>query len=521
MNVALYARVSSDQQAEKNNSIPSQLRLLHEYALKHNMSVYKEYIDEGESALSVNRPAFLEMISETKKEFPPFQAILVWKLSRFARNRQDSIVYKAMLKKRGIDVISISEPIDNTPQGQLMEGMIEVIDEFYSSVLAQETLRGMIENARKGFRNGGYAIYGYKNVRVFDDRKNPKTKYEINEPESKIVKLIFELYAKGNGIKNIAMYLNKNGCKPRSGTKWSKTTIANMLRSETYIGWTAFNKRDKKTYGKQFKPKSGWVIIKNTHEPIISEDLFNKVQKLIQQRQPKNQPAQVTASSYLLSGLMKCGKCSRAYGVTGYGRDKKYAYYNCITYSKKGKNVCPGHRVRADELDSEVITRVRRLIFSEENMKKLVEDINAAAKSLRMNYGKKITELKKKANDLGLRIVRQYEAIESGVIDLSLVALRLEELKSQKESLQEEISYYESLNSQNQPVHITRTMIEKFRKEMEQIFMGDNVQEQREFLKKFIEKIIVKGEGIEIVYYAPGVMFPSSTPPGVSGLHLW
>ena len=128
MKVALYARVSSDQQAEKNNSIPSQLRLLHEYADKHNMTVYKEYIDEGESALSVNRPAFLEMISETKKKFPPFQAILVWKLSRFARNRQDSILYKSLLKKRGLDVISISEPIDDTPQGQLMEGMIEVID---------------------------------------------------------------------------------------------------------------------------------------------------------------------------------------------------------------------------------------------------------------------------------------------------------------------------------------------------------------------------------------------------------
>ena len=115
MKVAFYARVSSNQQAEKNNSIPSQLRLLHEYALKHNMEVVKEYVDEGESALSINRPAFLEMISETKKKFPPFQAILVWKLSRFARNRQDSIIYKSMLKKRGIEVTSISEPIDDTP----------------------------------------------------------------------------------------------------------------------------------------------------------------------------------------------------------------------------------------------------------------------------------------------------------------------------------------------------------------------------------------------------------------------
>jgi len=345
------------------------------------MTVYKEYIDEAQSALSADRPAFLEMISETKKKFSPFQAILVWKLSRFARNRQDSIVYKTMLKKRGIEIISISEPIDSTPQGQLMEGMIEVIDEFYSAVLSQETMRGMVENARKGYRNGSHAVYGYQNVRVYDEKHNPKTKYEVNKSESETVKLIFELYAKGNGMKNIAIYLNTHGHKSRSGGKWSTNTVANILKNETYLGWTVFNKRDKKTYGKQFKPREQWIVVKNTHDPIISQDLFDNVQRLIKQREPKNQPARVTASTYLLSGLIRCGKCDGSYGVTGYGRGKKYAYYNCIRYSKQGKSVCPGHRVRADELDKEVINRVKSLLFSDQNIKKLVEDLNEATKS--------------------------------------------------------------------------------------------------------------------------------------------
>jgi chromosome segregation ATPase len=146
-------------------------------------------------------------------------------------------------------------------------------------------------------------------------------------------------------------------------------------------------------------------------------------------------------------------------------------------------------------------------------MKKLVDDINAAAKLLRIDYSKKITELKKKASDLQLRITRQYEAIESGAVDVHLVAERLKALKSQKDALQEEISHYESLSSQNQPVYITRPMIDKYRKEMEQIFMGDNVQEKRDFLKKFIEKIIVKEGEIEVVYYTPSVKFSSSAPP--------
>ncbi len=114
-----------------------------------------------------------------------------------------------------------------------------------------------------------------------------------------------------------------------------------------------------------------------------------------------------------------------------------------------------------------------------------------------------------------MRAARQYEAIESGKIDLSLVAERLKELRIQRDSLQEEIAYYERLNSQYQPAHITRSTIECYRKEMEKIFVGTNVQEQRNFLKKFIEKIIIRDREIEIVYYTPGVKFPSSDPPGV------
>lgn len=503
MKVALYARVSSDQQAEKQNSIPSQLRLLHEYALKHGMTVYKEYVDEGESALSVNRPGFLDMMAEAKKQPPPFQAILVWKLSRFARNRQDSILYKSMLRKRGIEVISISEPIDDTPQGQLMEGMIEVIDEFYSAVLSQESLRGMIENARKGYRNGGNPAYGYRHVRVYDENGNPKTKYEIEEQEAEVVRLIFEKYAQGNGLKNIVMFLNDHGYRPRMAKHWTKTTMANILRSEVYIGWTVFNKKDKETFGQQFKPKSEWIIVKNTHEPIISEELFNKVQKLIEKRRPERTPGPTTASQYLLSGLMKCGKCGASYAVSGYGRGKKYAYYNCITYSKKGKKICTGRRLRTDKLEEVILKRAKELIFSEENLQKMIRDINRAAKSVKSKYAGRLTELRKKLNDIQMRIRRQYEAIESGIIDLSLVAERLEELKPLRATVESEISQLEEQSRRSAYVQIDRRMIERFRQEMEAIFVGENPQEKREFLKKFIEEITIGENHIKIRYYLP------------------
>lgn len=162
MKVALYARVSSEQQAEKDLSIPAQLKALKTHVLKRGWDVAREYVDKAESARSANRPAFQEMIAHTKQKPLPFQGILVWKLSRFARNREDSILYKSLLRKRGVQVISINEQIDESPTGRLLEGMIESIDEFYSANLGQDTRRGMKENAQRGFLNGAPVSFGYR-----------------------------------------------------------------------------------------------------------------------------------------------------------------------------------------------------------------------------------------------------------------------------------------------------------------------------------------------------------------------
>lgn len=130
--------------------------------------VIKEFVDEAETGRTSDRPSFREMVELSRLKQPPFEAILVWKLSRFARNREDSIIYKSLLRKRGIQVTSISEPIDDSPSGRMLEGMIEVIDEFYSANLAEEVKRGMRENATRGYFSGGKPPYGYIIVKIKD-----------------------------------------------------------------------------------------------------------------------------------------------------------------------------------------------------------------------------------------------------------------------------------------------------------------------------------------------------------------
>lgn len=195
MNVVLYARVSSEKQAEKDLSIKAQVKELQKYAQKHDYSVVDIFIDEAKSARSANRPAFQKMISLAKQKNPPFEAILVWKLSRFARNREDSILYKSLLKKKSIQVISINEQIDDSPAGKMLEGMLEVIDEFYSNNLASDTMRGMKENAERGFYCGGNLPYGYKLKSVNIDG-NEKKIFETNPDEEPIVRKIYDLCLK-------------------------------------------------------------------------------------------------------------------------------------------------------------------------------------------------------------------------------------------------------------------------------------------------------------------------------------
>ncbi len=175
MKAAVYTRVSSDAQ-DVDLSISAQLRAARDYAAKHGYEIVREYVDQAESGRTTDRPAFKEMITLAKTKAPSFEAILVWKMNRFSRSRVDSITYKTLLRNKGIKVISINEPLDNSPSGQLLEGIIESVDEFYSANLGQDIKRGMRENAERGYYSGGRAPYGLRRVPITD---GVKTRYKL------------------------------------------------------------------------------------------------------------------------------------------------------------------------------------------------------------------------------------------------------------------------------------------------------------------------------------------------------
>ena len=230
------------------------------------------------------------MIEEGSKPNALFEVILVWKFSRFTRKREHAVVFKAMLLRKGIRVVSITEQADDSPTGKLMEAIIESVDEFYSENLAQEVTRGMREAASRGFFLGSKAPFGYKRVKVNDGVKERPT-LEVDPATAPVVKEIFESSLSGNGLKEISKTLNDRGITNR-GKRWYKGGLHYLLSNEAYTGTAVWGRTSK---GEKAQEP---VRVEGAWPALISRELFDAVQQAMRDRAPKVQkPARVGSSS--------------------------------------------------------------------------------------------------------------------------------------------------------------------------------------------------------------------------------
>jgi DNA invertase Pin-like site-specific DNA recombinase len=310
MIVALYARVSTVKQAEKDLSIPDQVRQIREWCDRQGHSVAVEYIEPGASATDDRRPVFQQMIAEASTSPAPFDAIVVHSLSRFFRDSLEFALYERKLQKFGVKLISISQQTGDDPAGEMARKIFSLFDEYQSKENGKHTLRAMQENARQGFVNGSVPPFGYRKVEVeLQGRKGKKKKLAVDAGEAAIVKQVFDLYLNGHnehslGIYGVADCLNRHGSTFR-GRPWSKGLVDGILSNTAYIGEHYFNKKHAKT--RKRKPKSEWVLSKVP--PILDDTIFKRVQRLREARNPKNVPPRVVGNPTLLTGLLKCGCC--------------------------------------------------------------------------------------------------------------------------------------------------------------------------------------------------------------------
>lgn len=297
---AAYIRVSDDRQDEY--SPDSQLKRIYEHAKKNNYIIPDNLVfyDDGISAKSVkHRTEFNNMIALSKEKDCPFEAIFVWKFSRFARNQEESIVYKSLLSKRKIEVISVSEPIIEGPFGSLIERIIEWMDEYYLINLSSEVKRGMLEKASRGeaMTRGvlGYTLSG---------------KTYIKNEKAPIVENIFQSYLNGEGMRAIALRLANEGLVTSFGNPPDNRWVSYTLQNPVYIGKIRWSKEGRAASKRKYD-SDNLLVIDSTHEPIISKEVWDAVQNKIKTEkalyskyQRREQPVEI-----MLKGLVRCDCC--------------------------------------------------------------------------------------------------------------------------------------------------------------------------------------------------------------------
>lgn len=349
---AAYIRVSTERQDEY--SPDSQIKLIREYAKKNDIELPEEYIffDDGISAKSAQkRTQFNHMIALAKEKNPPFSVILVWKFSRFARNQEESIVYKNLLRKKGIQVISISEPIIDSPFGELIERIIEWMDEYYLINLSTEVKRGMAEKLTRGEALVPPA-FGYNIV---------DGKYIINSEEAAVVKSVFNEYLNNTPVRQIALNLAAKGVKNHRGNSIDYRSVKYMLENPVYNGkirWTIDGRGSKSRYRDN---SQNVQIVDGIHQAIISDEVWEATQqKLFEQKkmygryQRADQPVE-----WMLKGLMRCD-C----GATLTYAALKCPSMQCHEYAKGRGKCVTSHSISINKANRLIIEALENLVIT-------------------------------------------------------------------------------------------------------------------------------------------------------------
>lgn len=459
----IYARYSSDRQNEQ--SISGQVDVCRKWATNNDIEVVGIYPDEALTGRTDMRPNFQRMIKDAKNG--KFDYIIVYKLDRFARNRYDSAIYKAQLKKYNVRIISAMENIADGPEGIILESVLEGMAEYYSANLSQNVLRGMHQRAELGKYMGGTVPLGYK----IDKDKN----FVIDDKTACIVKRIYEMYSDGYTVKEICTELNNAGYKSATGKPFTYNSLHRLLSNEKYIG----------------KYEYLGVVLENAIPRIVDDDMFEKVQKRV--RHNKRAPASSkSTTTFHLTGKLFCGKCgSNMVGDSGTSETgSTHFYYSCI--EKKRRHGCTKKTVKKDWLEKLITDTTINKVLTDEN----IEFVSKRAFEIyekERNDDSELNALNNALRETQKTINNIMNAIEQGIIT-DTTKQRLMEAEERKKALLTSIAKEEI-----QKPSITKEQIEFFLRDIRnRVF---NAEEQIEIIiTSFINSVYLYDDKLIITF---------------------
>lgn len=441
--IAIYCRVSTDEQAEFGYSIDEQKRLLEEWCKANDYIIYKCYSDRGISGKNIkDRPALKELLSDAKEG--KFDMVISWKINRVSRKLEDVLKIVSLLEKNNITFKSYSEPFEtDTPAGRMQFQMMALIGEFERGTIAQNVKMGMIAKAKSGNWCGG-RVLGYDLVpnNSPEEEKKGKNKLEINEKEAEIVRFIFNEYSKGKGYKAITNQINKLGYKTKKGNNFSVGSIRDILTNPVYIGEIRYNVRQNWSEKRRRNINPNPIRVKGKHEAIIDRELWDKVQLILESK--KGKPSRIYDGEYPLTGILRCPKCgagmviSRTTNTLADGTKKRIAYYCCGNWKNKGTSVCNSNTIRVDKANEYVFKKIEELVSNKAMIKAVVKNINKERKDKVKPAKRLLGDIDKELEKLDKRKRKIFEAYEDDILTKEEFQIRKDELNEKIRILEEE-----------------------------------------------------------------------------------
>lgn len=453
----IYCRYSSDSQTEQ--SIDGQLRVCTEYAKNNDILILDTYIDRAMTGTNDNRPDFQRMIKDSAKK--NWDYVLVYKLDRFSRNKYETVIHKKTLRDNGIKVLSAMENIPDTPEGIILESLLEGMNQYYSAELSQKVKRGMNETRQKGNFTGGFLVYGYKAV----DKK-----VVIDENKADTVRYIFEQYAMGVYVKDIIKALTEKGILNRN-KPFARNTVYNILRCEKYSGIYRHNDE----------------VFTNIYPQIVDTETFNKVRDKINANRYGKRSVEVV---YLLRNKLKCGYCGSTItvecGTAKNGETKRY--YKCL--GRKHNNGCNKQAIRKDVLENIVLENIISELSKPQVMNTIVKGL-LQEQQRQANCNTALNLLLKEKRSAENSIDNIMSAIENGGTSNTAMK-RLRELENRIETLDKQIAIERSKVA----VMLTEADIREFYTKALQL-------EPKMLVNYLVKDIFLFDDKIEIHYNSP------------------
>lgn len=489
----IYARVSTDRQAEEGLSIDSQIESCRRKADDLNAAVLHVFRDEGISGTTDARPGFRTAINRCAMGDVDY--FICWSSSRFARDQADAIAYKRELQGYGTKMVYAQSSIDlDSHEGWMLDSFQQVIDESYSRQVSADTKRSMMKAAGEGYFMGGRLPFGYQTEQ---EPGTQRRRLVPLEHEALVVRMIFDWAAQGVGAKLIAERLNGQGQMIR-GRRWHKGTVLHMLNSEVYMGTVVYNRFDRKR--RKPRPEADWVRV-HSHEALVSPEQWRSVQDGMSDRAPVAERS-APNSNHIFTGLLRCGLCNSSLQIaTGTGRGGKvYSYFACRGYLQGCS--CDFKRMRAEPFEQWLLQELLDKLLNRQMIEAVLRQLDDAAARFVKERATRRTSLVLELRAVEGRRNRLYEVLEEGGKDapgVNELGPRLRKLNEQARQLEQALSALECEPEPTMgPLDVSADEAAEILRET--VSGCQDPKTLRAFVASIVQMIVVKGEEVAVHY---------------------